>query len=286
MNSPNPNRRKSDFEPGNRSLIVSILSGKGGVGKSVISFNLAERLASFGNRTLLVDADLSGGNAHILANANCEHGIEEVASGQMTLSDATTQIIPGFDLLGSVLCDPDSVAASVEGVARLMQTICSESEKYDFVIIDHSSGVSKMATAIAFASDRSIITLVPELTSIADAFGLYKYMMKTGSDLDCSILLNRVRDHAEAENVYGKFSALAEKFIGQVPSLCACLSEDDTYMKALAAQRSIASIALESIAGQELTSLATTLISTRRVDQATNLISGINESPAMADIRE
>ncbi len=80
---------------------ISILSGKGGVGKSVVAFNLADAMARQGAKVLLVDADFGCGNLHLLANVAVEFGIGEYASRQVPLREAVTTLTGGVDLLAS-----------------------------------------------------------------------------------------------------------------------------------------------------------------------------------------
>ena len=94
-------RSEPEYSRGERTAFVSILSGKGGVGKSVIAYNLAELTAQAGRRVLLIDTDRTGGNLHILANSSVEKGLAEFLSAALTLRDAVTPLSDNLDLLAS-----------------------------------------------------------------------------------------------------------------------------------------------------------------------------------------
>ncbi len=97
MNRLNDIRNGHSAPEVGKSVLISILSGKGGVGKSVVAFNLAENLASGGAKVLLVDADLGTGNIHVLANLNSEYGIREFADGRLSLAEAVLPFARNLD---------------------------------------------------------------------------------------------------------------------------------------------------------------------------------------------
>jgi flagellar biosynthesis protein FlhG len=222
--------------------VISVLSGKGGVGKSVIAYNLAERLAALGNRVLLVDGDLTGGNLHILANVESSYGLAEFALDRLSLAEAITEVGSGLHLLPS-LSHPDLESfAQLGGAGRVASGIRKASRVYEFVVIDNASGASSEVEAIAHASDLAVLTLVPELTSISDAYGLYKRLTRRSRSLDCRLLANRIADESEADYIRAKFRALSERFLGHSPSWLAALPEDTCVRTSLGRQQPVAHV--------------------------------------------
>ena len=266
--------------------LVSIMSGKGGVGKSVIAFNLAERAAHLGLRTLLVDADLSCGNLHILANVDPGDGLDAFAFGQKSLSDTAVTIKDNLTLLARSSGDPTGPFASIEAAAALAARLRVEAHDHDLVVIDHGSGVSPSAAAFAQASDLNLLVLAPELTSIADCYGLCKYLYQTDRTMNCRVLFNRIESEGEAEYVWTRFTAMAEQFLGQTPGLAGALPEDPSVRQSVAGQRPASEsapeapfvLALENVIrslGREVSPRAAS-IQTREINVVT----------ASADIRE
>ena len=165
------NAADSQRSAGSISL-VSVISGKGGVGKSILTFNLGERLAFRGFRTLLVDADMSCGNLHVLSNAVGLGSFDLFATGALGLGDAVESCGECLDLLPATSnMTAEEVHQVTDGVT-LSQLIRTQATGYDFVLIDHASGVSEFAHSTAVGSDLALIVLIPELTSVADAYGL------------------------------------------------------------------------------------------------------------------
>ena len=268
--------------------IISVLSGKGGVGKSVIAFNLAERLSADGS-VLLVDADVYTGNAHILANTNCEYGWHEYVNGQLTIQEAVTKVTPSLYLLASPKSPTVGEEAGAGDVARAIERLRRDGRAFQYVIVDHPSGVSETAIVIAQASDLNLLVVLPELTSISDAYGLFKHLYEANSILSAALLVNRCETSGDGEFIRQKFGAVAERFIGKSPEFLGHLSEDSAWRKAVASQTAVALAAPESIAAKELNVLCQNL---RNISGKAPQGSGdrsskpTNYQPAQADIRE
>ena len=261
MNRLNLIRKNGSTGSGTTAVFVSVLSGKGGVGKSLIAFNLAERLATSGYRALVVDTDWRCGNIHILANLNCDYGLSQYAGGVLSLAEAVSSVGPGLDILpatGPIALDEQD---GIGGLARWINKLREESAAYDFVILDHSSGISDRITVLAHACDINLLVLIPELTSIADCYGLYKYLVETNDKIDCRLLLNRVGADDEVTYIQNKFFALTERFLGKVPGLLGYLPESDIFRKAVAAQTPVSALEADSIALQALNNISRTLVS-------------------------
>lgn len=270
------------------TTVISVLSGKGGVGKSILSFNIAERLAAAGHRTLIVDADLSSGNQHIFTNTRCEFGVKQFADGELSLLEAASSVSLNLDLLGASRTGRIIETLDVQGAARLMHALRRESGDYDYIVMDHASGISEPATVLAQASDVNLLVLVPELTSIADAYGLYKFLLDTNRSIDCRLLINRAHSDEEADYIQRKFTALAQRFLQTSPRVMGYLLESDSFRRSLARQCPLSQTAPDSAVVQTLTRIVQNLISP--VQETQDIHTGPtqmtrNENPATADIK-
>ncbi len=276
--------------PGSAPRLISVLSGKGGVGKTVLAFNLSERLVAQGFRVLVVDADFHGGNVHILANTSCEVGVAEFVSGRLSLAEAITPLADGFDLLGASRRAVDPEKWSAATVASVLTRLRSEGAGYDYIVFDHSSGQSHTATLTAHGSDLNLLVVIPELTSISDCYGLYKHLRQAQTETDCRLLINRAQDAAEAQYLHQKFGAVTERFLGKAPRCAGFVLEDGSVRKSIAAQTPLAALAENSVVVQALTRIAQTLsrdLSPEAAMERTAILQTANNvNPAAADIRE
>jgi flagellar biosynthesis protein FlhG len=283
--------RQPRFEVLSRSTgprLISILSGKGGVGKSVIAFNLAERLAHAGHKTLVVDADIACGNLHILGNVNPKHGLAEFVDGRVTLADAAQSTADRLFLLPSISDGPADSLSTADVAVQTVKRLRDEGRDFQFIIIDHSSGVSETATLMAHGSDLNILVLIPELTSISDCYGLFKYLLRANSSIDCSLLLNRVESGEEAEFIRAKFSAMADMFLGRVPGYLGAVHESTGFRQAVARQSAVALAAPQDQSLQDLTIISRSLVEllgTPLYAAGANQENEINKTPVTADTR-
>ena len=269
--------------------IVSILSGKGGVGKSVITYNLADTLVRLGKSVLVVDADLHFGNQHVLANINVDYGVKQLIRGELSLNEAAYKIRNNLYLLSSSISIGMLDDIDLPTIAGFMNTLREESQKYDIILIDQSSGLSKTTSVLAYASDLVITVLVPELTSISDGYGLFKYLHDVDDSLDCRLLVNRVESSDEAEYIYSKLCAIAERFVNSIPKYFGFISEDEIFRKAVASQTTINSVDSLSTINEQFNTLAHKLLGEQYRPLTMNQNSQseiINKPAALADIKE
>ena len=269
--------------------VVSFLSGKGGVGKSILSFNIAERLSKLGRKVLLVDADFGFGNIHLLANKHSDYGTGHFMTGQLSLKEAVITFNDNFDILASIGHGPAFEQISVSESAGLVERLTEQSRDYDLILIDHSSGISKAATIIANSSDLNLLVMVPELTSISDAYGLFKLLLETNSKITCGVVLNRAGSDEDEEYISKKFGALTERFLGRVPMFLGSIADHELFRKSIASQKPVAAIDTDSVVVQPLTELCRKLCRVL-LEPAKRLqlsqVKTINNIKATADIKE
>ncbi len=272
--------------------VVSILSGKGGVGKTVLVVNLAERMAALGARVLLVDGDINCGNAHIVTNTGCDYGFREFIRGDLSLREAITTTAHGFDLMAAGAGQPVFVDGDIKPIATTMINLRRVAKDYDIILMDHGSGISKADTVMAHGSDVTLLTFVPELTSISDCYGLYKHLRATDGAIDVRLLANRATSQQEAHFVFGKLCALSERFLGHAPALIGYVSESRLFRESVAGQTTLSRLSRQSSAIQELTLIAANIFKSfgwpvsASVTALLSTEKTINETAAPADIRE
>ena len=284
-------------KPSGSPLIVSVVSGKGGVGKSVLTFNLAERAGSLGLRTLAVDLSLAGGSLHLLANASPRVGIEQYLAGTALLSRSTTPLSPECDLLLHTNSGPLTAFDTTVSPAACCERFEQDASEYDLVIIDHGSGMSTVSTTIARHSDISLLIVVPELTSIADGYGLFKYLIEQNRTADCRLLVNRAKSAADADYLAERFIEMTAKFLQVSPLLAGWIQEDSQVSESIQVQRPLAALSHQSVVVEQLSRLSQVLRdeivnrqSSRRSDSddrggSVTLQTTINNTPATADIK-
>ncbi len=200
-----------DFPSGLK--VVSITSGKGGVGKTNITINLAIALARRGERVVVLDADLGLANIDVLLGLYPKYNLGHLINGKANIEDVMitgpegVRIIPG--------------ASGVKELADL-----SDKERMDFIsrldridyeadimLIDTGAGLSKNVMDFLKASDEVIVVTTPEPTAITDAYALMKLLYQIAEYPKIKLLVNQVKGEQEAKRVAEQLSMVVKRFL-------------------------------------------------------------------------
>jgi len=269
--------------------VVTFISGKGGVGKSVLAYNTGAVLASQGYRTLIIDLDYGFGNIHILGNAAPEMTLAEVLKSDEAFEPAQVTLGRNYHLIASPSAAGRIVDIENSRLRRFMEHLKILASGFDYVILDTASGHLDIIGRATAAADINLIVINPELTSIADGYGLLKFLLKAKPDFSAHIFLNNIEGESDYEYCRQKFTVLAGRFLGRVPFSAGYLFSDRHVTDSVSKQHPLVEIYPDSSAVRQLTSLC-------RILTANNLSGGqnetvrsednINSSTALADIKE
>lgn len=253
--SPQPPSQWADA-PVRRARVVTVASGKGGVGKTNIAVNLCIALASGGLRVTLLDADLGTANADLLCGVSAagrlHHalnpgGLDVQDGGRRGVRDLAVDVPGGFRLV------PGST-----GVARMADLTAGERRRLvlgledlerdaDVVVVDAAAGVGRAVTSFMHAADLSILITTPEPTAMADAYALAKCAAmgdedgaRRGAFLGegrLGVVVNQVADPLEAMGVHARFSKVCRRFLGVEAALLGFVAQDVHVAQAVRAQQ-------------------------------------------------
>lgn len=210
----------------NAARILAVTSGKGGVGKTSTSVNLAIALAARGARTILMDADLGLANVEVLMGLNSLYNIEHVIEGERRMAEILVrgpggiQIVPGSSGLAKV------ADLTQQGRANLLNGLKELQEQADFVIIDTMAGIGRNVIAFALAADDVVLITTPEPSSIVDAYAMLKTIYANREDAVVRLLVNMAASPAQAHAVAAKLSNVATQYLGRNLSILGSLPRD------------------------------------------------------------
>ncbi len=269
--------------------IISLISGKGGVGKSVLAFNIGAVLAHQGGRTLILDCDYHFGNIHILGNVVPEMTLADVIENSALFSESLMPIYNNLDLIASPSGTGRYHDFNSLRFRRFLEQLKGLAAGYDYIILDTISGHLELIRQAAEYSNINLVVLNPELTSIADAYGLFKFLVKSKNDFSAHIFLNNIESESDYEYVYQKFTVLAGKFLGRVPLNAGYLFNDRHVIESVSKQRPLVELFPDSPAVSQLSSLCKILTAKSEFRGNDNTVRGednINSLKALADIKE
>lgn len=206
--------------PVKRARTIAVTSGKGGVGKTTVSVNLAVQLARMGRRVILLDADLGTANADVLCNLSPSNNLAHVVAGRKRIEEAIVPAPGGFEMIPGASGLAQIAAMGQRERDHLMQQMRRLEASADVILIDTGAGVSPNVLGFLVAADEMLVVTTPEPTAITDAYAVIKTVCRQMghadpiTDLRIRVLVNMVRDTNEAKDVYDRLAAVSEKFLG------------------------------------------------------------------------
>ena len=194
--------------------VIGIASGKGGVGKTTVSINLAVALAMRGHRVMLLDADMGLANAQIALGAHAPLNISHVLSGQNTLEQVAVTTSQGVRLIPGASGVRDMAALGIEQVAAVIRAFDQLSEPVDYLLVDAAAGLSPSVLEFMAACERRVVVVTDQPSSIADAYALIKVMSSEMGLDEIYLLPNMVEDADAGRILYRRLNDVCSRFLG------------------------------------------------------------------------
>ncbi|KMT21716.1 MinD/ParA family protein [Clostridium cylindrosporum] len=217
--------------------VITVSSGKGGVGKSNFVVNLAVLLAEKGKRVAILDADFGMANIDILLGINSPYNIYDILENEKSMLDIIVEtsegikVIPGGSGISKLAnLSPDEESKIVKEFEKLSDI--------DILIIDTGAGVGRNVINFIKMADDVIIITNSEPTSITDAYGLIKVASSSTFEDKLSIIVNRTSDSKEANDTYNKLSTTSKKFLKINLNYLGYILEDHNVSMAVRKQES------------------------------------------------
>lgn len=204
------NRMKKNYD---RVRTIAITSGKGGVGKTNITANLACMLAKMNKKTLVLDADVGLANIDVVLGLTPKYNLHHVLTGERRLSEVIVAGPGGVKILPSASGIHEMTDLSRGQKLTLLDDLNSIKESLDFMLIDTGAGIAGNVMYFNMAAREIIVVTSPEPTSLTDAYALIKVLYQRYAKKRFRLLINMVRSAAEANKVYLRLSSATDHFL-------------------------------------------------------------------------
>lgn len=201
----------------NTARVVAVTSGKGGVGKSNLSVNLAACLRKAGKRVIIFDADFGLANIEIMFGAMPKYNLSDVIYHGKSIQEIITQgpLEIGFISGGSGIVSLNGLQP--EQIKYLVKSINELNNLADYIIIDTGAGISEQVLGFVMTSPEIILVTTPEPTSLTDSYSLLKTLFKkkefNPNDTVIHVVANKVHSTEDARAVYEKLNSVIAQFL-------------------------------------------------------------------------
>jgi flagellar biosynthesis protein FlhG len=245
----------------NQTKIISITSGKGGVGKTNIVCNLAYCFVSMGKKVMIMDADLSLGNVSVVLGLAPKYNISNVLYGDKQLKDIIISDKNGILVLPASSGIPELSNLTETQKMTLMSRFGDFLSDIDILLIDTGAGISPNVIYFNLAAGEIMVIVTPEPTSITDAYALIKVMSTKHGQKNFSIILNMAKNEKEAKGIYKHLGIVADKFLKVSLSYAGFILYDENVSKSVIMQKTAMELYPESKSAACFKKLAYDIIS-------------------------
>lgn len=241
------------------SRIITIASGKGGVGKTWVSTTLCHLFATQGKNILLFDGDLGLANVDIQLGLIPESDLGQVFSGAITLDKAITRFGTGqgaFDIISGQSGSGTLASLKKESLVALNQDLAQLSQQYDLTIMDLGAGVETSVMTLCETSHKIIVVVTADPTSLTDAYAFIKLNHRRNPQMNLAILVNMVEDRHEGKRTYENLKKVCENFLGFTPDYLGSVRRDKHVVDAIRHQKPLLQRHPKSLAGEDMMKIA------------------------------
>ncbi len=242
-------------------FVISVSSGKGGVGKTLTTINLALAAKRGGRDVTILDADLGLANVDVLLGLNAKHNIGDVLNGHVTMRDIVLEGPLGI-----------KVVPSGSGIAKLSQLSYSQrvallehveaiEDQPDILLVDTGAGISSNVLHFATAADCRVVVTTPEPHAITDAYAFIKVMCEEEKVRDFKLIVNMARSPDEGRRIAGRISDVARQFLDADVQYAGHVPIDPQVQRWVTLRAAAAQDMMHTVAGQAWNEIMAGLVS-------------------------
>lgn len=255
--------KKNNVKPVSNSRVIAVTSGKGGVGKSSTSINLALQFKRLGKKVVILDADFGMANIEVMFGVIPKYNLSDLLFKEKSIRDIVCEgpedvgfISGGSGIAKMVNLDNDQIRKLVNKMAELEDIA-------DVIIIDTGAGIAPSVMEFLVASPEILLVTTPEPTSITDSYALLK-ALSMNEDFDKNVtsikmIANKVSSEMEGRRVYEKLSVVVTKFLNLEIGFIGTVPHDKDITKAIMKQKPVSIMYPNSIAARHYQNIVNTL---------------------------
>ena len=248
---------RSTYEHSPRAVkVIAVTSGKGGVGKTSVSLNVAVALAQKGQKVLVLDADLGLANLDIMLGLRATKNLSDVISGACQLDDILLEGPHQINIIPATSGMQSMVNLSSKQQAGLIHAFTDLKTPCDVLIVDTAAGISSTVLNFSCASQYILLVVSDDPSSITDAYALMKLLSRQYGVFHFKVVVNMARDVSSGVELFMKLRKVAENFLDVALELVANVPFDEALRKSVRRQRSVVDMLPQSLSSNAYKKLA------------------------------
>lgn len=243
----------------NSARVITVTSGKGGVGKSNISVNLAINFRRQGKRVVIFDADFGLANIEVIFGISPKHTLFDIIYNDMSMAEVLTSAPFGIEFISGGSGIQELANLNKNQINYLINKLYELDSMTDIIIIDTGAGISDNVLDFVVASDEILLVTTPEPTAVTDAYALLKSMKKREEGIKekkVNLLVNKASNENESLEIYQKLYSVSNKFLNLELHNIGYLPYDKSLEKAVIEQKPVSMIFPRSNISQAFERLA------------------------------
>ncbi|MDH5189992.1 MAG: MinD/ParA family protein [Gammaproteobacteria bacterium] len=221
--------------------VIAIASGKGGVGKTNVSVNLAVAMAQSGKEVLLMDADMGLANVDVLLGLRPAYNLSHVMKGERTLEEIIVTGPAGVQIIPASSGYREMSNMNEAECAGLIRAFSELSNSLDVLIIDNAAGIAESVTSFSRAAQEVIVVVCNEPASITDAYALIKVLNTEYGVQRLHVLANMADSIQEGRELFSKLTKVTDRFLDVTLDFMGYIPYDDQLKKAVQKQEAVVS---------------------------------------------
>jgi flagellar biosynthesis protein FlhG len=236
--------------------VVAVTGGKGGVGKTNVSVNLAIALAELERRVMLLDADLGLANVDVVLGLHPPYDLSHVIRGERELQEVVMQGPGGIQVIPGASGVKQMAALSEAEHAGLIQAFSDLGADLDTLVVDTAAGISDTVISFARAAHEVLVVVCDEPASLTDAYAIIKLLNRDHGQSRFRVLANMVQSNQEGHELYNKLCRVTDRYLDVMLGYMGCIPHDEALRKAVRGQRAVVQAYPRSRVAQAFRSLA------------------------------
>lgn len=221
--------------------VIAVTSGKGGVGKTTLSVNIALEMAKRGKKVVIFDADFGLANVEVMLGIRPQFNLLDLIHNQKTMSEIITNGPEGIGFISGGSGVSELAALDNASIKLLISELVKLDLMYDVVIIDTGAGITDSVMEFVMMSPEVLLVVTPEPTSITDSYSLLKVLRRKNSFnpiyKTIHVVANRVDNEAEGAEIYSKIDTVSSKFLNTKLQFLGSILQDKNASMAVIEQK-------------------------------------------------